>query len=143
MNLITAVEKTCPTRGHQAPSCPLTPGHAKVGAIPGRVRPWGSWRFLFRKCGPRPELRGRPLGPEGWEEQGPTAGSHLAQARPTPTPKNMSVAILLRLLSLSSMRDSCSGVCEGRKGSCHDRGGTSQKGGPCGASCVMTGEVTS
>lgn len=30
---------------------------------------------------------------------------------PIPTPRNMSVAILLRLLSLSSMRESWSGVC--------------------------------
>lgn len=30
---------------------------------------------------------------------------------PTPTPRNMSVAILLRLLSLNSMRESWSGVC--------------------------------
>lgn len=36
-------------------------------------------------------------------------GPHLA-AVPTPTPRNMSVAILFRLLSLSSMRESWSGV---------------------------------
>ena len=40
---------------------------------------------------------------------------------PTRTPRNMSVAILLRLLSLNSMRDSWRGVCKGR-------------------SCVMMGE---
>lgn len=39
------------------------------------------------------------------------------RSHPTRTPRNMSVAILLRLLSLSSMRESWSGVCEGRKGS--------------------------
>lgn len=46
--------------------------------------------------------------------RGHSAGSHLAQSpgrSPTPTPRNMSVAILLRLLSLSSMRESWSGVC--------------------------------
>lgn len=49
---------------------------------------------------------------------------------PHPTPRNMSMAILLRLLSLSSMRDSWSGVCEGRKGHIRMAGGAKCRKGP-------------
>lgn len=49
--------------------------------------------------------------------KGHSAASLLARGPgrcPIPTPRNMSVAILLRLLSLNSMRESWSGVCRER-----------------------------
>ena len=72
--------------------------------------------------------------------RGHSAASLLARGPgrcPIPTPRNMSVAILLRLLSLSSMRESWSGVCgernwvraggkEGRRGK--ERKGEGRKG---------------
>lgn len=48
------------------------------------------------------------------------------------TPTNMSTAILLRLLSLSSMRDSWMGTCEETKGLYHNGVGTNRRGSaPC------------
>lgn len=59
------------------------------------------------------------------EKSGNEHGLHSAASH---TPRNMSTAILLRLLSLSSMRDSWIGACEETKGLYHDGAGTQQNG---------------
>lgn len=88
-----------------------------------------SWRLPFSsKClrfgeekNPEPEKSGNKHRLHSAEKNGNKHGLHSAASH---TPRNMSTAILLRLLSLSSMRDSWIGACEETKGLYHDGAGT-------------------
>ena len=105
MNRITAGRNTVPL-SHRPPSCLPTPGWTPPPEAMARAgRGKGAPPLL-------PHLR------EGVVvTKGHSAASLLARGPgccPTPTPRNMSVAILLRLLSLNSRRESWSGVCRER-----------------------------
>lgn len=72
---------------------------------------------IWGRENPEPEKSGNEHRLHGAEKNGNNHGLHSAASH---TPRNMSTAILLRLLSLSSMRDSWIGACEETKGLYHD-----------------------
>lgn len=76
---------------------------------------------IWGRKNPEPEKSSNKHRLHSAEKNGNKHGLHSAASH---TPRNMSTAILLRLLSLSSMRDSWIGACEETKGLYHDGAGT-------------------
>lgn len=129
MNLITAVGKTHPAQAHHA--------HPK-----GPQGPFPLWEAAAETARGLQSVSG--LGKRKLREPAKRGKEHRLHSIPSHTPRNMSTAILLRLLSLSSMRDSWIGACEETKGLCHDGVGTEERR-DCTirSGCIITGGSTS
>lgn len=114
MNLITAVGKTHPAQAHHAQDA-----HPKSPHSP--FFPWEPAAETARGFHSLQSALG--LGKRQLSEPKKRGNKHRSHSITSHTPTNMSTAILLRLLSLSSMRDSWIGTCEETKGLYHREAG--------------------